>query len=227
MKQFFKLIVLMLIGLALSGCYSSQQEKAIEMCRKSCKYPFTFEVIDTFSILVPDHSDTMTFKVCYTSRPATKVDTIVNEVKALYGNASHLTGTVSESFKIYSDNDNIFNEESGADIYNIRIDSIYTYTTSSHIHEHTFFKVTYSYKNDYSKVPFKIPHQDSHEFLIINDRVLDNDDWWNSDVADDIETIDTISVNCFINNSPDKIFKSEDEVKEYLNNFESNFKLKN
>lgn len=215
MKQFIKLIVLMLIGLVLNGCYSAQQEKAIEMCKRKYKY---LEVIDTSSLLEPDRIDTMTFKVCYTSRPANRVDTIVSEVCG-----RDLTNSVSESFEIYEPpHDNLSDDFRSS---GFRIDSIRTYTTSHYIHEHTRFRVTYSYKNDY----FEVPHLDSREFLIINDQVLclDDDDWWDSNVAAAIETVDTISVNRFINNSPDKIFKSEDEVKEYLNNFESNFKLKN
>ena len=47
MKQFIKLIVLILIGLALNGCYNAQEKEAIEICKKkSCKYPLTFEVIN-------------------------------------------------------------------------------------------------------------------------------------------------------------------------------------
>ena len=49
MKQFFKLIVLMLIGLALNGCYNAQEKEAIEVCKRSCNYPLTFEVIETSS----------------------------------------------------------------------------------------------------------------------------------------------------------------------------------
>lgn len=47
MKNFIKLVVLILIGLTLNSCYNSQEKEAIEECKKSCMYPLTFEVIET------------------------------------------------------------------------------------------------------------------------------------------------------------------------------------
>lgn len=245
MKQFIKLIVLMLIGLVLNGCYSAKEKEAIEVCKRNCKYPLTFEVIETSSTSYPAKIDITTFKECYINRPKNMDDIVAMDVIAAADSVimaargmdmSHLTRTypvypdpvlVPDSFKIYGDS---IDERDDYKIQYVnyydkfKIDSIHTYTVKKYYPGYELFKVTYSGKND-----FGVPCLDSSKFLIINDQILDldNDDWWNSDVANDIEIIDTISINRFINNSPDKIFKSKDEFEKYLNNFESNFKLKN
>ena len=210
----------MLIGLALNGCYNTQEKEAIEVCKKSCKYPLTFEVIETSSTSYPASIDTITLKECYINRPpADFIDTIVNE-----GYGRDLSSAISESFRIIDNRIDEYGYYIIAKSGNFRIDSICTYTTKRYYPGYELFKVTYSGKND-----FGVPCLDSSEFLIINDQILglDNNDWWDSDVANNIETLDTISISRFINNSPDKIFKSGYEINKYLNNFESNFKLKN
>lgn len=69
MKQFIKLIVLMLIGLALNGCYNAKEMEAIEECKKSCMYPLTFEVIETSSTSSYDNGGYV-FKVTYSCKNA-------------------------------------------------------------------------------------------------------------------------------------------------------------
>ena len=61
------------------------------------------------------------------------------------------------------------------------------------------------------------------DFYIINGDVY-NSSKWNIDVF--TRNIDTISINSFINNSPNKIFEDMFEIEKYLKHFKSNFKLK-
>lgn len=202
MKQFIKLTVLMLIGLALNGCYNAQEKEAIEKCKRNCKYPLTFEVIETSSTSHPAKIDTTTIGVCYI----------------------RYSKSVTNSFKIYRKfgvwdfNYKDFHFDYGRPC---RIDSIHTYTVRRYCPRYTFFKVTYSCKNG-----FGVPCQDSRYFDIIGNYISDYNNPYDRDYDDFIETRNTISTNHFINNSPGKIFKDEYEIKEYLCDFKSNFKLK-
>lgn len=215
MKKFIKLIVLMLIGLALNGCYNAQEKEAIEICKKSCKYPLTFEVINTSSTSISASDDTTISGVCYIRH----------------------SKSISDSFKftehdcvIYDDNiydddvdvlveeaKRIVREATGLDFNNVRIDSIRTYTIKRSYPGYELFGITYSCKN-----AFGVPVENFRIFSIIGNYVSDN-----PYDRDDFIRIDTISVNRFVNNSPKKIFKNDSEVYRYLHDFESNFKLKN
>lgn len=235
MKQFIKLIVLMLIGLALNGCYNAQEKEAIEICKKSCKYPLTFEVIETSSTSYPAIIDTVTFKKCYINLPENMdeiiAESVIIEAEKLLGMdvSRRLTRTssvlVPDSFKIYGDSIDVRDDYKieYVNYYddNFRIDSIHTYTIKSIYPGYERFDVTYSCKN-----AFGVPCQYFRSFGIIGRYVSDLSNPYDMDY-DYFVREDTISVNCFINNSPDKIFKSKDEVIEYLHDFKSNFKLKN
>ena len=198
MKQFIKLMMLMLIGLALNGCYNAQEKEAIEKCRRNCKYPLTFEVINTSSTSYPPKAYLIDLEgVCYIRH----------------------SESITDSFKIFYHRDNWYVH----DIFKYwpcRIDSIRTLTIKQGYPSFTQFTVTYSCKND-----FGVPCQDSRSFIIINDCLVS--DFYVRYFDDFFIRITTTHVNHFINNSPDKLFKSIYEVEKYLNNFESNFKLKN
>jgi len=204
MKKIIKLIILILIGLTLNSCYNSQEKEAIEICKRSCKYPLTFKVMDTYSILIPDRIETVTINgICYISYSKSIID----------------------SFKIYNQYANHwdFNYEDFNYDYSkpCRIDSIHIYTVKRYCPKHTFFEVNYSCLN-----AFGVPCQHSRHFNIVNDYLIDPADRFSLNYDDFIKIEDTICINHFINNYSNKIFKAKVEVEEYLNNFESNFKLK-
>lgn len=220
MKQFIKLIVLMLIGLALSGCYNAQEKEAIEICKKSCKYPLTFEVINTSTSYLAEIGDTTFRRRCYISHLNSVTDSFeFTEYDCdIYCDIYDDDVDVELSRKV----NRIINEAIGAigldfNFNNVRIDSIRTYTIKRSYPRYTRFEVTYSAKN-----AFGVPVENSSIFYIIGNYVSDNPRNIN-----DFIRIDTISVNRFINNSPKKIFKNDSEVYRYLHDFESNFKLKN
>lgn len=203
MKNFIKLVVLILIGLTLNSCYNSQEKEAIEICKRSCKYPLTFKVMDTYSILIPAKIDTITYSgICYIK----------------YSNS------VIDSFKIRYDNFSDYWDHDYYDGYNYdytrscKIDSIHTYTIKRDYPTYTNFHIAYFTKND-----FGVPYEEYMNFYIINGNVY-NSNKWNIDIF--TRNIDTISINHFINNSPNKIFEDMFEIEKYLNHFKSNFKLK-
>lgn len=186
----------MLIGLVLNGCYNSQQKEAIEKCRRNCKYPLTFEVINTSSTSIPARIDTTTYGVCYCRQ---------------YNNGTYYTN----SFKL-KEYDLLWKVDDYISFLyfdKLRIDSIRTYTIREDCPGYTSFKVTYSAKN-----AFGVPEEDTRYFEIVKDCVYD---------LYNFSDIDTISINRFVNNSPKKIFRTRDEIEKYLQDFESNFKLKN